>query len=61
MDPFVHLPVFNVVVCTVCQHAVLPNISLPRLHCNRVFFTYKKCLCVGLAKKPGYTVTGFQG
>jgi len=25
MDPFVHLPVFNVVVCTVCQHAVLPS------------------------------------
>jgi hypothetical protein len=25
MDPFVHLPAFNVVVCTVCQHAVLPS------------------------------------
>jgi hypothetical protein len=25
MDPFVHLPVFKVVVCTVCQYAMLPS------------------------------------
>ena len=25
MHPFVYLPVFEVVVCTVCRHAVLPS------------------------------------
>ncbi|PQE23336.1 hypothetical protein CJF30_00011206 [Rutstroemia sp. NJR-2017a BBW] len=31
MDPFTHLSVFKVVVCTVCQHAVLPSQISPHL------------------------------
>jgi hypothetical protein len=31
MDPFIHLSVFKVVVCTVCQHAVLPGQISPHL------------------------------